>query len=139
VRVQAKCAEQVRWQRRDINGGDVFNGQQFYARFGLGDATNVTTLRIEWPSGSVQEFTNLTPNQFLTIWEAPALSAAILPDGACLLTITAEPNRAWRIESSTDLQAWAQLAKVTNLNAVFEYTDAKAIGAAYRFYRVTGE
>jgi hypothetical protein len=139
VRLQAPYAGQVRWQRRDITGGDIFNGQQFYAHFGLGDATNVTTLRIEWPSGSVQEFANVTPNQFLTIWEPPALSAAVLQNGACLLNIIAEPNRSWQIESSTDLQTWAQLAKVTNLNARFDYTDTQASGASYRFYRLTGE
>ena len=40
--------------------------QSLITHFGLGDATNVTTLRIEWPSGAVQELTNVATNQFLT-------------------------------------------------------------------------
>jgi hypothetical protein len=36
---------------------------------GLGDATNVTTLRIEWPSGITQEIPNVAANQILTITE----------------------------------------------------------------------
>ncbi len=35
------------------------------AHFGLGDATNVTTLRIEWPSGIVQEFKEVVVDQHL--------------------------------------------------------------------------
>ena len=31
------------------------------AHFGLGDATNVEVLRIEWPSGVVTELTNVSP------------------------------------------------------------------------------
>ena len=37
--------------------------------FGLGDATIIDTLRIEWPSGQVQEMRNVAGNQFLTVTE----------------------------------------------------------------------
>ena len=33
------------------SAGDIYNGNNFIAHFGLGDATNVEVLRIEWPSG----------------------------------------------------------------------------------------
>ena len=69
VRAKATFAGQTRWQRRDITAGDVFNGNNFIAHFGLGDATNVETLRVEWPSGQVTELTNVAANQFLTIRE----------------------------------------------------------------------
>ena len=36
------------------------------AHFGLGDATNVDLVRIEWPSGNVQELTDVAPDQMLT-------------------------------------------------------------------------
>jgi hypothetical protein len=36
--------------------------------FGLGDATKVDTLRIEWPSGTVQELKDVPANQILTVW-----------------------------------------------------------------------
>jgi hypothetical protein len=129
VRAQAKYAGQVRWQRRDISASP-FDGNNRYAHFGLGDATNVTTLRIEWPSGNGQELTNVAPKQFLTIWEPPALKAAVQADGTCLLTVTAEPNRAWRIQPSTDLETWQTIKTVTNTQATFQHTDTAANGMA---------
>src|SRR5262249_52997593 len=69
VRVQARYAGQTRWQDRGITGGDAFGGNQLYAHFGLGDATNIDNVRIEWPSGIVQVLTNLVPKQVLTVSE----------------------------------------------------------------------
>jgi enediyne biosynthesis protein E4 len=139
VRAQAKYSGQSRWQRRDISAGDALSGNQLYAHFGLGDATNVMTLRIEWPSGVVQELQNVAPKQFLTIWEPPALKAAIQEDGACELTVTAEPNRTWRIDASADLQTWQAIATVKNTTAQFGYTDSVSAAMACRFYRVVAE
>ena len=39
------------------------------AHFGLGDATNIDNVRIEWPSGIVQTMTNLAAKQILTVVE----------------------------------------------------------------------
>lgn len=39
------------------------------AHFGLLNATNIETLRIEWPSGTVQEFSNVAANQFKKVTE----------------------------------------------------------------------
>jgi hypothetical protein len=55
-------------------GGDVFNGGQLYAHFGLSDATNVDVLRIEWPSGIVQEIHDVAVRQTLTVTEPAKLS-----------------------------------------------------------------
>lgn len=136
VRALASYAGAARWQRRDITGGEVFNGGHLYAHFGLGNATRVTTLRIEWPSGAVQELSNLTINQFLTIWEPPAVSAAVRAGGACELTVKAEPNRGWQIKASSDLVDWQTLTVVTNTASPFTWTDTTASGTACRFYRV---
>jgi hypothetical protein len=99
----------------------------------------VMTLRIEWPSGIVQELHDVAPKQFLTIWEPPALRGAVLADGSCQLTVIAEPNRAWRIEASTDLKTWQKLEAVTNTQATFQYTDTAAKSMDCRFYRVMAE
>ena len=57
-------------QLREIHGGGQGNAQpDMRVHFGLGDATTVDTLRIEWPSGQVQEMRNVASNQFLTITE----------------------------------------------------------------------
>jgi hypothetical protein len=54
------------WQLRLINsGGTSYGGQSPVAYFGLGDANNVVTLRIEWSSGIVQEIQNVPANQYL--------------------------------------------------------------------------
>jgi hypothetical protein len=84
----------------------------------------------------VQELTNVTPKQFLAIWEPPALRGALLTDGSCQLTVTAEPNRAWRIEAATDLKTWQALTTLTTTNVTFQYTDKAATGMVSRFYRV---
>ncbi len=107
--------------------------------FGLGDATNLDIVRVEWPSGNVQELTNVAPKQFLTVWEQPAMKAAIQENGTCLLTITAEPNRPWRIKASSDLAAWQELATVNNTTARFGYTDIASATMTCRFYRVVAE
>ena len=109
---------------------------QLRTHFGLGDATNVTTLRIEWPSGAAQEFANVAVSQLLTIWEPPALSAAVRAGGACELTIEAEPNRSWQIKASGDLSTWQTLTTLTNNPVTFQFTDTAAAGVASRFYRV---
>jgi len=136
VRARAYYASAYRWQRRDITGGDAINGAQSYAHFGLGNATVVNTLKIEWPSGAVQQFQNVATKQMLTVWEPPALCGAVRADGACELSIKAEPNRGWQIQASSDLLTWQTLTTVTNTSFQFQFTDADAAGMNCRFYRV---
>jgi hypothetical protein len=65
--------DQNQSQLREIHGG----GSDPRAHFGLGSATTIDTLRIEWPSGIVQEFHDVAADQFLTITEsAPAEGVA---------------------------------------------------------------
>jgi hypothetical protein len=77
VRVKATIAGKVVWQLRQISGGDGLGSQNdLRAGFGLGDATNAETVRVEWPSGIVQELRNAPARQFLTLVEP---SASISP------------------------------------------------------------
>ena len=123
-------------QSRQIGGGAVSEPR---AHFGLGNATKVTTLRIEWPSGAVQEFPNIAANQILTVYEPPAMVAAVRADGACELTIKAEPNRGWQIQASSDLLTWQTLTTVTNTSYQFQFADPAVAGLNCRFYRVESE
>src|SRR5207249_8275735 len=59
VRARATIAGKTFWQLREINEGGGHNSAPLIAHFGLGDATNVDLLRIEWPSGYVQEITEI--------------------------------------------------------------------------------
>jgi hypothetical protein len=70
VRVNAFLRGASRWQLREISGGDSQENQQsLNAEFGLADATLIETVRVEWPSGIVQELRDVAPRQFLTITE----------------------------------------------------------------------
>jgi hypothetical protein len=133
VRVQARIWTKTFSQMREISGGNRAQ-DDLRAHFGLGDATKATTLRIEWPSGAVQEFANVAKNQSLTVWEPPYLRAETNGDGDCVLSITAEPNRPWVIQASTDLVQWRELATLTSTTANLCYTDTS--GMDCRFYRV---
>ena len=77
VRVKATMGGNTVWQFRDISGGSGWGGGQnsLVAHFGLGDATNIDTIRIEWPSGIVQEMHNVAVKQFLTVTEPARLQA----------------------------------------------------------------
>jgi hypothetical protein len=55
---------------REISGGGNYDGQNdLRASFGLGNAAHVDTVRIEWPSGRLQELHDLGVKQFLTVTE----------------------------------------------------------------------
>jgi hypothetical protein len=58
-------------QMREVGCGKGGFGQSdMRVHFGLGDAAVVDTLRIVWPSGTVQEMQDVAANQFMTIEEA---------------------------------------------------------------------
>ena len=61
---------------REISGGSGYGSQNApYAYFGLGDATLIDTVRLEWSSGIVQEFHAVTARQLLTVTE-PAVTVS---------------------------------------------------------------
>ncbi len=142
VRVQATISGESFWQLREIFGGGGSGQDDLRAHFGLGDATNVTTLRIEWPSGIVQELADVSANQILTITEhqagpprAPSLAATRSTEGVVQLTLTGEKNFLYVFEGSADLVQWMKLAVRTNLTGTVEYTDSRATNYTHRFYR----
>lgn len=89
-------------------------------RFGLGDATTVDVVRIEWPSGNVQELTYVTPDQLLTVKEvvgiAPDRPSASL-NGAVLLRSTTGSNHQWRFEGVDLAGQTNRTLALTNLTA----------------------
>jgi enediyne biosynthesis protein E4 len=145
VRVQATIDGQTFWQMREISCETSYIGLNgLLAHFGLGDATNVTTLRIEWPSGIVQELPNVPANQFLTVVEsqgypgpAPQLSVVTNTASGLQLSIT-EPVAPARyiLEASTNLVNWTKLLARTSTGVTTNYTDARATNYARRFYRL---
>jgi hypothetical protein len=138
VKLRATINGRTFWQMREVPGGNRCQ-DDLRANFGLGNATVVNTLRIEWPSRAVQELQNVAVNQILTLYEPPAMSATVRADGACELNIKAEPNRGWQIQASGDLLNWETLTTVTNTSYQFQFTDPAVAGMDCRFYRVKGQ
>ncbi|MBI3417565.1 MAG: VCBS repeat-containing protein [Verrucomicrobia bacterium] len=69
VKVTATISGVVRTQVRQISSGNGWDGSAASAHFGLGDATTISTLRVEWPSGTLQTLNNVAVNQTLTLTE----------------------------------------------------------------------
>jgi hypothetical protein len=92
----------------------------------------VTTLRIEWPSGIVQELTNVMANQVLTITEP----AKLVPFGPREFQIRCWKGMQYEVQKSHDLQDWASLGVVTNETGTLIFTDTQGDpGTACCFYR----
>jgi len=96
VRVGAWTSERFLTQLREIGGGGlVFTQNEPVATFGLGSAANVAGLTIEWPSGLVQQFTNVSPRQFLHVIE-PVVSIAPVstnvPAGSTVAFVVSSPD-----------------------------------------------
>jgi len=80
--------------------------------FGLGDATVAEVVRIEWPSGTVQELTNVAANQILNIVEPPRLK----PESANQISwpVTAEGHQ---LESTTSVEgSWSEATETVQTN-----------------------
>ena len=136
VRVQATIGGKTFWQLREVNTGDGYCANQLDPHFGLGDATNIDALRIEWPSGCVQEFHNVPPRQILSVIEPPRLLAT-MTNGVPQFSLKGGRSFQYEIDSSPDLSAWTSnsVVTVTNLNGIAPIVDNNP-PTATRFYRV---
>lgn len=141
VRVRATINGQSFWQMREVPGGDGYAGQNsLHVHVGLGNATNADLVRIEWPSGTVQELPNVAAQQFLTVTEPggePRL-AVTRDNGQVQLTLTGKRGSRYAIETSTALPNWnsANLTvTVTNQNGAATFPAPGATNDPQRFYR----
>lgn len=112
----------------------------FRAHFGLGDAATVDTLRIEWPSGLVQEFHDVAAKQPLTIIEPPRLQIGAT-GGRPEVFLRGGRGLRYQIEASTNLTIWSPIGAVTvtNLNGLAQIPDVNAPDSKVRFYRARGQ
>lgn len=144
VRVLATIRGKTFWQLREVSGGSGYCSQNdLRVHFGLGDATAVETIRIEWSSGIVQELGNLPADQFLTVTEqqwgvttAPHLALNRTEASEVGLTLTGQTNLRYVVEASTNLIQWTKFAVRTNLTGTVELNDSAGAKFPQRFYRV---
>lgn len=136
VRVHATVGGKSFWQMREISNGSGRWAPPLVAHFGLGDATNVDALRVEWPSGTTQEISNVAARQILTITEPSRLTAA-MTNGIPQLSFKGLLGSEYDIQTSSNLSVWFPLETLTITNAIgtMQVLDTNAPVAAARFYR----
>jgi len=134
VRLKTTVDGEPHWQLREISGGQ-FSQNSLLAHFGLGQAELVDTLRIEWPSGLVQEYHDLDVNRFVTVIEPPTLSAlGFIADNAFEMTITSRGGFKYAIQRSTNLRDWTTIIQDLEVNGEVQVVDPDA-SAELQFYR----
>ena len=139
VRVHATINGQSFWQMREVSGGDGYMGQNsLYVHVGLGSATNADIVRIEWPSGTVQELQNIASGQFHTVTEPLQLTATRV-NGEMKLTLTGRLDSRYDIGTSTDLTTWnwnnEDIVTVTNPNGTVTFPAPGAASYPRLFYQ----
>jgi hypothetical protein len=138
VRVNTTVGGRLVTQLRQISASGMFSasyGDGHAAHFGLGDAAKIDTVRVEWPSGIVQEWHDLASNQFLTVREPPRLEVV----GPCEFRIRSWPGMKFGVETSTDLVNWTKVGSVTNVNGTANYSGSMSPGSHCQFYRAVGQ
>ena len=103
----------------------------------------IDLLRIEWPSGIVQEILNVSGRQLLTITEyqantngTPSLAASKSTPNAVQLSATGQTNLRYVFEASTNLSQWTKIAVRSNLTGTVEFTASATNAVPQWFYRV---
>ncbi|MHC1769121.1 MAG: CRTAC1 family protein [Verrucomicrobiia bacterium] len=141
VRVQATIQGKTYWQMREISCGDGFAGNSLDAHFGLGDATKATTLRIEWPSGIVQELHDVAVDQYLKIEEQQPGPSLAQPRVTTVrdfeFTLMSDVGKPCCVEVSSDLVKWTSLQDVTPTQPAQVVNGGPVGSNLTRFYRVT--
>ena len=121
---------------REISVPSRFATGSLDAHFGLGDATIIDTVRIEWPSGTVQELHQVPVKQFLTVVEPPRLDGvALQEDGSVQFNLIGAAGLAFRVETSSNLFNWATLVTLTNRTRTEVIVDTNTVKMPERFYR----
>ncbi len=108
VRVQAVIDGVPHTLRRQVTAGSGYHDSVHRVHFGLGDATNAGLVRIEWPSGTVQELTNVDSDQILNVIEPPRIEWELSDTiswpasaGAFQLETTDQPGGIWTNATDT--------------------------------------
>jgi hypothetical protein len=74
IRVKALISGIPVWQMREISAQTSYNGENdLRAHFGVGDATVIDSIKVEWLGGGVETFANVSCGQFITITEGQGL------------------------------------------------------------------
>jgi hypothetical protein len=149
IRVRAIIKGQPRWQLRELSAQNSFNGQNdLVAHFGLRESQTIDTVRIEWPSGLVEEAAGGAADRVYTIVEGMLgptptrlafASARALDGGGVRLTFAGaiDPGVRANVERSDDGASWSALGTLTGSTGdVWIYDDATAAPGRRYAYRL---
>jgi len=73
VRIKAIINGNPVWQIREVNAQSGYCGQLLDLHFGLGNAAVIDSIRVEWPSGITQHFTDEHTNRIIRIDETQGI------------------------------------------------------------------
>jgi len=135
VRVRATIFGKTFWQFREISaGGNVGDQDQLEPIFGLGNATRADIIRVQWPSGQVQEFRDVPSNQVFTIREPAKLeSAGRIDSNRIRWSLRGGQNVLYNIEQSTNLETRSPWLSMTNASGLITFTND--ITDSFRVFR----
>lgn len=75
IRVKANINGNPVWQMRELSAQTSYCGQNdLRPHFGLGNATNIDSIKLEWLNGTVEYYTDITTNQFITIVQGKGIT-----------------------------------------------------------------
>jgi hypothetical protein len=138
VRVTARIHGRTFDQMREIAGYAGWVGTvPLMAHFGLGDAVRVSKVRIEWPSGIVQELNYVAANQMLTITEPERIQLTCThTEGGLQITCRGLPNTTYELQWSLNLKTWATQQSLSPTDAQGEVMLVLPESPENCFYRV---
>jgi len=144
VRLKATIFGQSVWQMREIsaNTGGFICQNSLNAEFGLGNATTIDSIEVEWSTGNVQYVTSVSVNQFLTITENPPPAT---PAGLTATPGNTQVTLTWTANSESDLASYkvyggTSSSPTTLLSTVTSgqtYSHSGLTNATTYYYRIT--
>jgi len=136
VRIKATIGGEETWQMRQVSAGGETAWIQHDMRpnFGLGDAELADIVRIEWPSGTVQELTNIAVDQILEVVEPPQLR--VESGGQLSWPVTAD---GFQLESASSIDGtWSEATETVETNGSRKSITIQPAGGS-KFYRLNGQ
>lgn len=124
IRINAIINGMHVWQMREISAQTSYCGQNdLRAHFGLGNATIIDSMIVEWLSGSKEIFSNININQFITVTEGQGISDLTKIENNLIVKIYPNPTSEW-ITITTDKNNFEKgsLISISDMNGstIFE-------------------
>jgi hypothetical protein len=123
IRLKATVNGAPEWQLREVPAQTGYNSQNLTLHFGLGDASIIDSLRVEWPSGADELFTGVAADRHYYISERDSTPPILIipPNGAqnLLPEITFQWGR-----SVYGAPYWLQVSSDSGFTSGFEINDS---------------